>query len=416
MSGIAQAGEISVNKIKFINLTTGFSINLTELFVDLTLYEDLYSPVLNGYIVVSESRNLVSNLPIVGGEVLQVKFNTPNLSEVDRLFVITGIGPREYGDKSQNYVLNFISLSSYKDLNTRMSRSFYGVASEQAAALYSKVFSKGLKSVDESTNKVKLISPYWGPYKIINYLASRAVRPSSGITTPNFLFYETLSGHHFRSLSSLFSAKVKAEFFLDKTTGRFNLPDGSSVRNVAREYATILEMKFVESQDYLKSLINGAYSHAVSSFDLFSKKFDIKTYSIGEQFYATAHLDKFKLKANDFTAPNAGLMSTIIHTSGNNMTDIDHDDIDAKRVSLLAQLEQFKVDIRIHGRSDLEVGQVIYVNMSEMASIDDKHHVSLYDKTYSGKFLITALSHRIAKNKHEIHMQCIKDSIMKEVK
>jgi len=416
--GIQQAGDVEIKEIYFIDTKSNKKINLLGSMVDMTIYEDIFSPVLTGYCAIIETQNLISSLPIVGGEMLYIEFSTPSLNTIKTIFQITKIGIREHQDKKNAYTLDFISYEGYVDVQKRISKAYSGNTSELVKSVFSTEFGSQIVDADESDNFIKFVSPYWSPLKIINHITSRAILPNNKMVTPNYLFYQTCQGHKFKSLSTLLSAKAKTELFFDKNPARAQTTDGKSIRNIDREYKTIKELTFVASQDFLKNMMNGAYNHRLYGADILSKRFSLNTYSFTDDFNKTAHTDTNPLNILPISK-NSGLHS--IHHTYNNLFNGVKDisaEIIAKRISLLAQLETWKIDIVVHGRTDYEVGQTVYIWLNQFKTVDasDKYTNDTFDKIYSGKYLITAIQHRFTQAKHQINMQLIKDAAFSEIK
>lgn len=417
-NGIQSAGDVDCKEIWLVDTKNGNNrINLLNMFVDFTVYEDLFSPILSGYVALIESQNLIESVPIVGGEMIIATFATPTMKAITFEFFVTKVGTREHQDKTNMYTLEFISYEGYVDLNKRVSKVYSGNTSFLANKIFTEHFGGTLTDIDQSDNVIKFISPYWHPMKIINYVACFAQHPNKDITTSNFLFYQSNKGHKFKSISKLFSQSPITEYFFDKNPARLHSEDGTSVRDIEREYNTIKELTFVESNDYIKQTMNGSYNHRVFGVDLFNKRFNQRSYFYQDSFHKTVHTDNSKLSVMPMSK-TSGLHS-IVHVYPNMFDGISDigDELKAKRISLLSQLETFKLDIVVHGRTDFEVGKTVKIWMNKFRSADNTDaSEDKFDTVYSGKYLITAIQHRFTMTKHLMNMQVIKESSMTEIK
>lgn len=417
-TGIQQAGDTELIRLELVDTKNGGArYNLLGSFVDFTVYEDIFSPVLTGYIAIIETQNLISSIPIIGEELIVAEFATPSMRSMKCVFLVSKVGIREHQDKQNAYSLELISEEGFIDLNTKLSAAFSGNSGELVKSFYQTTFGKPLIDQDESDYFMKFVSPYWSPFKIINHVTSSALFPNSNMTTPNYLFYQTNRGHKYKSLSTLFAQEPVMEYFFDKNPAREHLSDGTSTRDIGREYKTIKELYFVAASDYVKNMLNGAFNHRVFTANLFRKKFDVKTYSFKNNFYKTNHTSEFPLVTRE-ASKLSGLhtLQNVYPNLFNGINDI-RDEIMAKRVSLLAQLETFKLNIVVHGRTDMEVGNMIYIWLNEFKTVDgtDTYKES-YDPIYSGKYLVTAIQHRFTQAKHQMNMEIIKDSSLSEIK
>ena len=89
-------------------------------------------------------------------------------------------------------------------------------------------------------------------------------------------------------------------------------------------------------------------------------------------------------------------------------------DIYGNRKCSLLGLTNVKLNITVPGRTDVEVGRMLYFKFPKLSPAseedivnDDKH----LDSLYSGRYLITAVHHRITPNEHLMIMEIVKDSL-----
>lgn len=411
--GVQTAGDVEFKRLDLIDTKNkNACYNLLGAFIDFTVYEDLFSPVLTGYIALVESQNLIEMLPIVGEEQIYAEFSTPSLGTIKCTFQVTKVGLREHGDKKNSYTLDLISSEGYIDLSNRFSKSYSGNTGTLMSSVYKSTFGNPLIDADISDNTIKFISPYWSPLKILNHITSKAIYPNNNIITPNYLFYQTCFGHKFKSLTTLLNQSPFMTYVFDKNPSRTRLSDGTSTRDINREYSEIQDLTFIASPDFIKNMINGAYNHNVYNVDLFNKSYSTKSYSISDDFSKTAHTDAFRLST--YVPPASSGLRTVRPTYTNlfdGITDISAD-IAAKRTSLLAQLETWKLGIVVPGRTDMSVGMVVNVMLNKFKTVDmtDTHSSDTTDKIYSGKYLITAIQHRFTMSKHSMNIELVKDA------
>ena len=90
-------GDISIDQIMIFALN-GKYISVIDYLVELQLYESIFSNVLSGELSLSDSRNLIKELPIVGEELLIIKVKTPSLPDrynISKTFKIYSIENRK---------------------------------------------------------------------------------------------------------------------------------------------------------------------------------------------------------------------------------------------------------------------------------------------------------------------------------
>ena len=85
-------------------------------------------------------------------------------------------------------------------------------------------------------------------------------------------------------------------------------------------------------------------------------------------------------------------------------------------MSLLSQADANKVEIVVPGRTDYTVGQKVNLKLNKFNPIQTSDPSSdVLDKMFSGNYLIATITHAIDREKHECHMQLIKDSYLMDL-
>jgi hypothetical protein len=86
------------------------------------------------------------------------------------------------------------------------------------------------------------------------------------------------------------------------------------------------------------------------------------------------------------------------------------EDVIARRISQRLQLDSVKINFTAPGDSAREVGDLISFDYpTENSKVPDLSGLGSGHKYYSGKFLITALRHKITQDEYTIHVEAIKD-------
>jgi len=96
----------------------------------------------------------------------------------------------------------------------------------------------------------------------------------------------------------------------------------------------------------------------------------------------------------------------------------DYEDVSSvpmrlKRISRLKAAESFTIKIVVAGRTDYTVGQKVFLKSYKTEPIKkDDPEDKIIDKVISGNYLIASINHVMDRQKHECHMNLIKDSLM----
>lgn len=137
-TGLTRAGDVDIESLTIIS-ATGTKLDVKDYLVELNLYEDLFSNALYGTIQLSDSRNLLKELPIIGNEVLIVKVKTPSFTKsIDKQFRIYSITDRSIvrDQSTQLYTLHFCSQEVINDSITPLYKSFNGRIDEVVKKIY----------------------------------------------------------------------------------------------------------------------------------------------------------------------------------------------------------------------------------------------------------------------------------------
>ena len=447
--GIQKAGSVEIEELKIIG-STGFVIDLRDFLIELNIYEDIFQSVVYGDISLSDSRNIIQSLPIIGEEYLNVSFRTPSFEAngdiIKKSFRIFRLSSRKIvrDNSTQTFKLHFASTELFYDVLLPIYKSFEGDVGEVALD----VFNEYLKTprdfvidsanevkidleksssffVSETDNKIKFVSPGWTPLKILNWLASKAI-PKDDTKSKDFLFFETTKSFYFTSIEKIFKDVSETNNIVDDYTYAVsNVKDNQKV-DIKREMRLVNEIEMIESTDYMKNYTNGYLANRLITLDVFNKKYEAVDYDYVEDYknlYHTSGKETSKplfqvdsartpLSSISFYPVNPRLFqeSTTKYFEGN--TSERMKEIYGNRRSSLLGLTNIKLNLTVPGRTDIEVGRMINFNYPQLGPASEEDKVKPKNDTlYSGKYLITAVNHRVTPQEHTIIMEVVKDSL-----
>lgn len=423
-------------------------IDLKEFFIELNIYESIFSSFITGDLVISDSLNLVSKLPLVGEELITVSFNIPSFPEnysITRTFKINGIKERfklPNGNTSV-YKLTFSSLEMYKDILTTLRTSFAG----DAAALVNKIFYDNLSSslgftgsfkqiyengklkdqltyledknkselviLNTPKNVLKFISNNWTPSECIKWICSKSLADTTDFAN-SFLFWETTKNFYFGTLARIYNDPRKFSI------GKYYEVDSSQFdsRDTSRKFFTVKDSKTISIFDQLENNLTGYLASRVVDIDLFNKNYSYRDYDHISGFFEAPHsFGKDSLPAfHPSTARNPSRHMKLNYSTPNLFTSIPgnfseiYKDVFGNRRSNILELDQNKIELSIPGRPDIECGSIIeleYLENRVAGSATEK----VTDRLYSGYYAITSLRHRISSGQYMCHLQVSKDCL-----
>ena len=443
--GLQKAGEVRIEQLKLINAADEI-IDLTEFIVELNIYEDIFKNYLHGTIVLTDSRNIIDQYNIHGEEFLNVKFRTPSFPDsavIQKTFRVFKLSDRTIvrDTNTQNFILHFISIEFFYDMSLPLFAPFEGNIFEVAGRIFTDFIATSrnfnvnelsnaveenpvgtdLIVINETSNKVKFVSPGWSPFRCINWLATKAI-PKDGIAK-NFIFFESNKNFYFCTLEGLFkNAHENKNYFGRYVISVSNIREDGNSQNVGRELFLAKDVEMIESTDFIKNYTNGYLGNRLVYLDVFNKEYELIDYDhvtnynkqfhtsgIGKETKPVFSQDTFRNFATNisFYPKNPKLFNDYADNISEKMGEIH-----GNRLSSMLELTNIKMNMTVPGRTDAEVGRMIYFEYPSMGGRSESDTESTaQDKLYSGYYLITAIHHKVTKLEHQMVMEVIKDSL-----
>jgi len=443
--GLQKAGEVRIEQLKLINASDEV-IDLTEFVVELNIYEDIFKNYLNGNIVLTDSRNIIDKFNIHGEEFLNVKLRTPSFPDnqvIEKTFRVYKLTDRTIvrDNNTQNFVLHFISIEFFYDISLPLFAPFEGIITDVAGKIFTDFLASTRKInisesnenvtegnsgtdlivLNESSNKVKFVSPGWSPFKCINWLATKAI-PKDGVSK-NFIFFESNKSFYLGTLENLFRNAHQEKNYLGRyLISASNVREDRNSQNLNREMFLAKDVEMIESTDYIKNYTNGYLGNRLIYLDIFNKDYQLIDYdhvtNYDKQFHTSGIGKEAKPVFNNETFRNFATNISFYPKNPklfNDYTDNISEkmgEIHGNRLSSMLELTNIKMNMTIPGRTDAEVGRILYFEYPSMGGKSESDTgSSAQDKLYSGYYLITAIHHKVNKLEHQMVMEVIKDSL-----
>lgn len=446
-SGIQRAGDVVIEQLLLIS-TNNTSFDLTEFLIELNIYEDMFSSYLKGNIVISDSLNLIEKAPLIGEELLLVRVKTPTFSGADviqKTFKVFKISDRNVvrDNNTQTFVLHFASIELFYDILLPLFLPFEGKVHEVAVKIFEEfintnrnfLVNQSSESITEvetvtpmvvlnsTSNKVKFVSPGWSPFKCLNWLASKAIPEET--TAKNFLFFESNKAFYFGSVDYIFKEAIENKLSIGTySTSASNIREGMNTPDLNREYFIAKDVAMVSTTDHINNYTNGYLTSRLITLDIYDKLYEVTDYDYVSEYKKQYHSSGKGEAAVPIFSPDT-LKNPATNISFypinkklfNNFDDNVNEkikDIYGNRKSSLLDLSNLKLNVTVPGRTDIQVGRVLYFLYPALgpASEQDKSiDKTKQDQQYSGTYLITAIRHKINKNEHVMSMELVKDSL-----
>ena len=416
-------------------------IDIKGITLTLSITEDIFSNNIMGSIIVYDTQDIRTMLPITGLERLSIKLNTPGLPGYDmsektgvpfQIYKVDSIRKDEQSDVGQFYKIYFCSPEMYYNQIASVSKAYAGpIENAVADILRQKKYLNSKKPFffEQTATNAKYVIPSLKPYAAINYLSNQAL--SGKYNNAGYLFYENAKGFHFRSLGSLLAlggARARPTVW-NYMTQLTNVQDGNKpeVKDIQRRLQTILKYEIGKPVDTLANMIDGMYANKLVVHDAFNKTIKTHNFNYKDNYEKEFHTETIGDRADSdkMITPIAQLNDTgksLFNESESKKmvvteTSKVHNDFEftpsnltlPKIISQLAQYRNMGLSILAHGYTLLNAGDIINFTEPVRQPGDKKPH----NPYTSGRYLIMAIKHTISieTQSHTMVLKCFKDSV-----
>ena len=311
-----QAGDFKLLEVSLLSPSNptnkGVVLNSGNMFVQLELFEDLFSNVLKGTYVFQDTQGYPELIPIIGDETLILTFSTPGgegsskkvSTKLDptskseevykQRFKVYDIIRAETGEVNAVYKLFFVSEEYVYSTKMKVSKGYNGKRYSEIAKDVLKKINKNIVKefqkktfIEETATPQNVIIPNWTPLEAINFCAARSISgdtlPAEGETasakTPPkptgslFVFFEKMgTGFFYQSIESMIISQRKQK----------NIPMYQYIpklvadrsQNITTGYFAVDQFEIKSSFKTLENLGYGMYGSRLIAFDPIRMKYD----------------------------------------------------------------------------------------------------------------------------------------------
>ena len=219
-------------QIAFIIQGTGARYPISPYIRGIHLFEDIQSPFIKGWIDVSDEINLLQAGPLIGQELLELKFNTPGGDELENFSVdftqnplhIHSVQNLEFAPFRLMYRLHFCSPELLQNKRVRISKTYQGLVSDIIPDILTNIIGTKKKiTIEPSIASRHYVVPNLHPFDFIRHLgeaaqaepklspswvppiSSKSFSPSEQVfmgRRSDYFFYEGVDGYTFAPIST----------------------------------------------------------------------------------------------------------------------------------------------------------------------------------------------------------------------
>lgn len=387
-----------------INYAKG-KVDVTDSFSSMSVTEDLFKNSVACTLDLVDSTDSLGVVDFDGTETFTLSFK--GLKDSDRIINLTfraykvdiQVSPEKTDMKI--YRLHGVTPEHIKQSTMDINQSFKMPVSKAVENVFSKIGTKRPLEVDDTAGSYTYIVPGMTPFESFEFLQRRAY--DSRYRASMFLFYETVDGYKFKNVEKLIEEqRDDAPVFRYQPVANLKTEDDDPTKNIEH-------LEISANKNILKKIKSGAYANAVREIDLVNQKVNSTEVRVKEDFKTFVHLDKAAMSLDSKAIIDESL-NIINSTKWINKVS-DQDD---KRGQLIPRrrfyfdcLSQVETRVVVPGNSNLSVGNVIDIDMLELAG---KTNNKTQEPKVSGKYLVTQVKHILGRGSYRTNLLLNKES------
>ena len=141
---LLKAGDYKLTKLLIRSTVTKKELDISNLYTQMELFEDMFSPYMSGTIAMNESFNAPEIVPITGQEFVEIEFKTDvqNVKPVRKIFRIYKLDKHaaDPNGKGQRYTIHLISEGGLINYSQRCGYHVNGSVSKMIETIVTKHF------------------------------------------------------------------------------------------------------------------------------------------------------------------------------------------------------------------------------------------------------------------------------------
>ena len=410
----------------------GFDI---KKILEFDYYEDVLKQAVTAKMKISSSFSYVNQLPIRGGEKVELNILTSfgeTVFEGDTALYVYKVSDHKTSRMVEECVLHLTTLESFSNQSTRCQKkyNFSGIGEHVEDILKNTLQTKKDFKIEPTANSYTFIGNSKKPFYTLTWLGSKAisqVAEKSGVSgegkyaenkgTAGFLFYENYDGYHFRSIDSLV-ANTQVQDGKSDLEPKFEYSFKGKVIEAAniKNNITIIDYSLRKNIDLRGALRVGMYCNQFYYYNTQSNEVSLYNYKLKEEIKNATKLgneESITVNSEFADVPTRSMFRTSDHGTLNpsgalteSQSDSGGDAILAKSVSRINLLFTQALNILVPLNVRLKVGDLIYC---EFPKIEGGQSTEVDDQM-SGNYVIREVHHHFVANQNTSSLLLMRDS------
>lgn len=413
--GPVSSKQSSIQKLDLIN-SGGQSINLSEIFVQLQIYQDIFAQCMSGKLLIVDAKELFSNFYLCGNEYLSLSIDKPGLNRpFERLFRVYKVADRKPASNSgQMYEIHFCSDEFISSNSILVSKAY---KSAKIKDVILDILNKELKiepnriaRLEDTQGNFDFIIPGYRPFEAIQWATARGYAQDKFC----YMFFENKDGFQLTSLQTMMKQKPYKKI-------KYEVKQSES--DPALNKDSIDDFEIINDFDMIASMTNGSFASRLLTVDLFTQKHETLNYNL-EAAEAKKNLlnqykpvNSFKNSKDEtlFTAFNSFFRTylTINDTKSEKSNDIKFWLL--PRALHMSLMNHFRIKVTLPGDTEMKAGDVVEVEFPKFEGKQDGERA--LNKRLSGKYIVMSVNYKIIReeNSFECVAELATDSFTEEL-
>lgn len=410
---INNSNQFKVNEL--IIVTKAGKIDITSLYEEINIFDSILMPVMSGNILVRDAVGLSSTLLFDGSESVLMdisKFNDETAAFKKAFRIYKQSDRTNINQNSEMYVLHFVSDELFYSDQQKINQSYEEKYSEIIKKIlidYLKVPENNLGGIYSDSSGIRnVVMPNLSPIESIQWCTKRALDSNQ---SPNFLFFQNLTGYNFTSLSKLLTQPE----ILDIKFQTKNLSNSSPLDEISGAKS----FEVLSATNLIERTRSGVNAGTFIGFDPITRTISSKQISYDDHYSNMKHGNETpnftpiqnrdgKENSQNFNSKKTlSIFGTARKYSEyikkNDPTSISTnettEDFLFQRKAIISNLMSKRLKIVMPGNFQLSSG--FNVNVQAPVFGEREKNSNEEDKSISGKYIIIASRHIIGFEKHE---------------
>lgn len=410
---INNSNQFKVNEL--IVVTKAGKVDITMLYEEINIFDSILMPVMSGNILIRDAVGLSAGLLFDGSESILMdisKFNDDTASFKKAFRIYKQSDRKNINQTSEVYVLHFVSDELFYSDQQKINQSYEDTYSEIIKNIlknYLKVPDNNLGGIYSDSSGVRsIVIPNLSPIEAIQWCTKRAIDNEQ---SPNFIFFQNVTGYNFASLSKLLTMPeiLDVKFQTKNISGNNPLDEISG----AKSYEVLSTTNLIERTR------SGVNSGTFIGFDPITRTVSSKQISYNDHYSSMKHGNETpnftpiqnrdgKQNSENYNSRKSLSIFSSARKYSEYIKKYDPESISKnettedfvfERKAIIGNLMSKRLKIVMPGNFQLTSGFNVNVEVPIFGEKDSKEDTE--DKSASGKYMIIASRHVIGLEKHE---------------